>query len=41
MDTKSETFEKNTEAFSALVDDLRKHSAEAGAVEGRRRAEAA
>jgi 3-methylcrotonyl-CoA carboxylase beta subunit len=29
VDTKSETFEKNTEAFSALVDDLRKHSAEA------------
>jgi 3-methylcrotonyl-CoA carboxylase beta subunit len=29
VDTKSETFEKNTEVFSGLVDELRKHSAEA------------
>jgi 3-methylcrotonyl-CoA carboxylase beta subunit len=29
VDAKSEAFEKNTEAFSALVDELRKHSAEA------------
>ncbi|HKH58405.1 MAG TPA: carboxyl transferase domain-containing protein [Rubrobacter sp.] len=29
MDTKSEAFEKNTEAFLRLVDELRKHSAEA------------
>src|SRR5687768_8155754 len=29
VDTKSEAFEKNTEAFSGLVDQLRKHSAEA------------
>ena len=29
VDTKSEAFEKNAEAFLALVDELRKHSAEA------------
>ena len=29
VDTKSEAFEKNTEAFLRLVDELRKHSAEA------------
>ena len=29
VDTKSEAFEKNTEVFSGLVDELRKHSAEA------------
>src|SRR5687768_3857725 len=28
VDTKSEAFEKNTEVFSGLVDELRKHSAE-------------
>ena len=36
VDTKSEAFEKNAEAFLALVDELRKHSAEARRGGGRR-----